>query len=495
MESKPLSAPVYLGIDLGTQSVRVIAVTHDGLIEASATERLEKRQPGLRHEQAPDSWWQATRLCLRAVMQQLGPHPHIEGLAVDATSGTITLVDALGRPLTAGLMYDDGRARDEAAEANAAGETLWRQMSYRMQASWALPKLMWLLRHTDVPADAQLAHQNDVINAHLAGRRLAADSSHALKTGYDLIRKQWPYAIFEALRIPSTLLPEVVSPGIQIGESGHEAAAETGLPLGTPIFSGMTDGCAAQIASGATAPGSWNTVIGTTLVVKGVTRELLHDPLGVVYSHRSIDGLWLPGGASSTGAAAIAAEFDASDLERLNHGAIHAKPARTVVYPLVGMGERFPFAVPEAHGFTLVPSDSAPISIEMRYRAILQGLAMLERLSFDSLKQLGAETDGRFSVSGGAVNSEALNQIRADVLERELLIPAVTEGAFGMAVLVAAAQSSMPIATERMTRIARTVTPRRPFNQYAAQYGQFVDELSRRGWLPPQLHAAARTNL
>ena len=35
-----MSAPVYLGIDLGTQSVRVIAVTHDGLIEASATERL-----------------------------------------------------------------------------------------------------------------------------------------------------------------------------------------------------------------------------------------------------------------------------------------------------------------------------------------------------------------------------------------------------------------------------------------------------------------------
>ena len=40
MESRPLSAPVYLGIDLGTQSVRVMAVTHDGLIEASATESL-----------------------------------------------------------------------------------------------------------------------------------------------------------------------------------------------------------------------------------------------------------------------------------------------------------------------------------------------------------------------------------------------------------------------------------------------------------------------
>ena len=71
--------------------------------------------------------------------------------------------------------------------------------------------------------------------------------------------------------------------------------------------------------------GSWNTVIGTTLVVKGATHELLHDPQGVVYSHRSADGLWLPGGASSTGAAAIATEFAADDLDRLNHAAERAE--------------------------------------------------------------------------------------------------------------------------------------------------------------------------
>jgi sugar (pentulose or hexulose) kinase len=494
MEDKTLSAPVYLGIDLGTQSVRVLAVTPDGQIAASATEKLGKRQPGLRHEQAPDSWWQATCLCLRAVMQQLGPHPQIDGLAVDATSGTIALVDALGRPLTGGLMYDDGRAQAEADEANAAGEALWRQMSYKMQASWALPKLMWLLRHTVVPVEARLAHQNDVVNARLAGRRLATDSSHALKTGYDLIRKQWPCAVFETLRIPLAVLPEVVSPGTRLGETGHEAAAETGLPVGTSIFSGMTDGCSAQIASGATAVGSWNTVIGTTLVVKGVTRELLHDPRGVVYSHRSMDELWLPGGASSTGAAAVALEFDAADLDRLNNIAANAEPTRMVIYPLLGQGERFPFAAPGAQGFTLGRSGSAQISVEARYCGVLQGIAMLERLAFDSLKELGAETGGRFSISGGAVNSEALNQIRADVLEHELLVPAVTEGAFGMAVLLSAAQSSMPVATERMVRIARTIAPRRPFSQYAAQYGQFVDELYRRGWLPPQLHAAARAN-
>src|SRR6185437_5356443 len=101
---------------------------------------------GVRHEQDPQSWWTATALCLREVMAGLGGAVRVEGIAVDATSGTILLTDPQCRPFTAALMYDDGRAKDEAAEANERGGHLWCQMSYRMQPSWALPKLMWLMR-------------------------------------------------------------------------------------------------------------------------------------------------------------------------------------------------------------------------------------------------------------------------------------------------------------------------------------------------------------
>jgi D-ribulokinase len=472
---------VHLGIDLGTQSVRVLAVSPEGAVLASSSQKLTSRREGVRHEQDPHSWWTATAVCLREVMAVLGGAVEVKGIAVDATSGTMLLVDEQGRPLTAALMYDDGRARDEAAEANERGGDLWRQMSYRMQPSWALPKLMWLMRNEDVPARARLAHQNDFVNAKLAGRATGTDSSHALKTGYDLIRGEWPEAVMESLRVPMTLLPEVVKPGTRIGEVGSEAAQQTGVPAGVPIYAGMTDGCAAQIASGATEAGSWNTVIGTTLVVKGATRELLHDPQGVVYSHRSADGLWLPGGASSTGAAAIAAEFAASDLERLNHAAEHAAPTDLVVYPLVSKGERFPFAAPDAVSFTL----GEAVSVEQRYVGVLQGIAMIERLSFDVLRGLGASTDGRFTISGGAVKSDALNRMRADILERDLMVPEVTEGAFGMAMLAAASESSMQEVTARMVRIARTIRPKRDFSEYAEQYAALRAELENRGWLAP----------
>ena len=482
-----MSEPVYVGIDVGTQSVRVMAVTELGRVIASASRPLGSMREGVRHEQDPQAWWSATVEALREVTAACGSALRVLGLAVDATSGTILLVDGTGTPLTRGLMYDDGRARAEAQEADEVGRSLWTAMSYRMQPSWALAKLMWLQRNGHMAAGAKLLHQNDWINLRLAGRRLATDSSNALKTGYNLLSMEWPLSVMEALEIPPAVLPEVVAPGSYIGEVSPEAAALTGLPPKTPIVAGMTDGCAAQLASGATSVGSWNTVIGTTLVVKGATEQLLRDPLGAVYSHRSMDRLWLPGGASSTGAGAIAQGFDAAALPALNAYAERHGPTPLVVYPLTGTGERFPFLAPDAHGFSL----GEPASTEERFRGTLQGIALWERLSFDALRALGAPTHGTFTISGGATRSWALNQFRADVMERELRIAEVTEGAFGMALLASAAASSLAEATARMVHTGTAIAPSRPFEQYAGAYEQLVRALYQRGWLPDSLLQAA----
>ena len=484
---------VYLGIDLGTQSVRVLAAMENGALAAARTEPLASIRDGVRHEQSPELWWRATVLCCRAVMAELGSDSEIAGLAVDATSGTIVLLDGQLRALTPGLMYDDGRAHEEALLVNTAGNALWDELSYRMQASWALPKLLWLKRQNAIPRGASLAHQNDFINARLAGHPLAADSSNSLKSGYDLLRGRWPAEVFDQLGIDTDLFPEVVAPGQLIGHVCAKAAEETGLPHNTPIFTGMTDGCAAQIASGATTPGSWNSVIGTTLVLKGVTSQLLRDPSGIVYSHRSADNLWLPGGASSTGAGAIASRFAGADLDALNDAALRADASPLLVYPLTGQGERFPFSAPEACGFSLRRATS---SLE-EFLSILQGIAFVERLAFDALHRIGAPINGPLTISGGAAKSEALSQIRADVLGRELLIPRITEGAFGMAMLVAAHFSTLADVTARMVHIARTISPQKRFEVYAGQYRDLVHELTARRWLPQDLAdiTLARVNL
>lgn len=418
---------------------------------------------------------------------------------MDGTSGTILLVDRSGKALTSGLMYDDLRAANESRFVNETGASTWASLGYRMQPSWALPKLLWLLRENrDLIPSARLAHQADFINFRLSGHEVPSDSSNSLKTGFDLIRETWPCEVFHALGVPDHIMPSVVRSGTQIGTVCQEAGAMTGVPAGTPIIAGMTDGCAAQIAAGALEVGSWNSVLGTTLVLKGVTAELIRDPAGVVYSHRSPDGNWLPGGASSAGAGILTQRFPGRDLDGLSAHAAEREPASVVAYPLISGGERFPFTAPDAEGFVL----GTPVDEVDLYAALLQGVAFVERLCFDSLDLLGAPTGGELTFTGGATRSRYWCQLRADILGRPVRLPENAEPALGMAIL-AAANSKARSAPERsvadvaheMIRIREVIAPRpNRVARFHEPYLRMVEELARRGWIQPALreHAERR---
>ncbi|MDH6623428.1 sugar (pentulose or hexulose) kinase [Streptomyces sp. LBL] len=468
----------WLGIDLGTQSVRALAVTGDGTVLGSGTTPLAGRREGGRHEQEPGQWWRAVCEASRAALAAV-PGVRIGGLAVCGTSGTVLLTDGSGRPVSPALMYDDTRAAAEAARLREAG--------LAVQDTWALPKALWL---TDAHGPGRVTHQPDVITARLVGRPVPTDSSHALKTAYDVRRETWP----QAPGLPEGALPDVVRPGTRLGEVCPAAADATGIPAGTPVIAGMTDGCAAQIASGALRPGSWNSVLGTTLVLKGAAPAPVRDSTGVVYNHRAPDGTWLPGGASSVGAGALTAAFGDANPGALDRRAAAFEPSGLLTYPLVSPGERFPFRAPDATALRLgEPAEDADL-----WAGLLQGVAFTERLCLDYLHHLGAPLDGPLTFTGGGARSAYWNQLRADVLGRPARVPEQTEPALGMAALALHGTIGTPLAqtAERMVRI-RTVVEPRPARTalFAEPYARLVDELTARGWLPDPVAAHTRTRL
>jgi sugar (pentulose or hexulose) kinase len=474
---------IWLGLDLGTQSARAIAVTAGGEVLAAASRPLTSRRDGPRHEQDPEEWWEALAAACRSTIADV-PTGSVRATALCGTSGTILLVDERGDPLTNGVMYDDSRAAADTELVNDAGSDLWAALGYAtMQPSWALPKLLWLLREQgERGRGVRLAHQPDFITRRLTGRAVPADSSHALKTGYDVINEAWPHDVFARLGIAAEVLPDVVRAGTQLGSVCEAATQATGIPTGTPLVAGMTDGCAAQLGAGPLTIGSWNSVLGTTLVVKGVSREPIRDPSGVVYSHRSPDDGWLPGGASSVGAGVLAARYKGRDLKALNRQAAEREPATVIAYPLVSRGERFPFMAPDAEGFVL----GSPADETDHYAALLQGVAYVERLIFDYLELLGAPTDGDLTLTGGGARSRYWCQLRADVLGRPVRIPRNAEAALGMAVLAASRASGRPLAdiAAEMVQIREEIQPRPEHTlRFREPYTRFVDELQARGWL------------
>ena len=318
----------WIGVDLGTQSVRALAVADDGTVAAAATRPLRSRRAeapdgSVRHEQDPGDWTRAVDAVLAEVVAGVDPAA-VGGVAVDATSGTVVLTGSDGTPLTPGVMYDDARGAAHVERVREAGAALWDRLGYRVGATWALPTALALLEEHP---GAHLRHQTDVVTAHLVGHDVPTDTSTALKTGYDLLGDRWPADVLAALGIDPAALPDVVPPGRALGGVGRAVATATGLPRGTPVLAGLTDGCAAQFGAGAVRPGHWNAVLGTTLVLKGVSAELLHDPTGTVYCHRDPQaGWWLPGGASSTGAAVLAELVDPARFGEITDALLDRAP-------------------------------------------------------------------------------------------------------------------------------------------------------------------------
>jgi sugar (pentulose or hexulose) kinase len=315
----------------------------------------------------------------------------------------------------------------------------------------------------------------------LCGRYDVTDVSTALKTGADPGRLAWPEAIESRLGIPLGLLPKIVLPGERIGEVTREAAAATGLPAGTPVVAGCTDGTAGFLASGAGSHGDLNVTLGTTLVFKAVSEHPLIDPSGAVYNHRHPAGGYLPGAASSTGGAWMSAHFAGADLDALGREAAALLPTRRIVYPLTQTGERFPFLCPGAKGFGF----DAIVAPAERFAAGMEGVAFLERLGIERFGELGLAVSPIVYATGGGTAGETWLRIRASANRRTYVVPEQPECAIGAAVLAAAGHmGSFAEASRAMIRIGRRVEPDTRFAAaYEEQYGRFKNELKRRGYV------------
>lgn len=491
------AGPLWVGIDLGTQSAKVSIVDSTGTVIGAASSPLVSVRRLNRHEQDPADWILAAASALARAIVELPPTfvARISAVAICATSGTITTVDAAGRPRSTGIMYDDARAGALADTANAVDPERWERLGYRIQPTWALPKMAWLADEGELGDDRFIAHQSDVLAAAIIGTRVPSDWSHALKSGYDLLAQEWPPTL-NRLGIDASRLPVVVAPGSVLGFSSVAWFEQTGLPGAVPVIAGMTDGCAAQLAAATLTLGDWHTVIGTTMVLKGVSDRILSDGSGAVYSHRAPHGaLWFPGGASNVGAGAISALLPAINLSAAS-ARLRAVPLGTIPisYPLTGVGERFPFIAADAVGFvaaeptlslaaavTALPADTVLASIML-------GIACAERLALDTMARAGAAVDGLLSSSGGGTRSAWWTQLRADLLQRTITIPESSEGSIGMAILAAWGSSpgdvSFAEVASGMMTIGRVVEPRDADREILQEkYSAFLDVLLHREWI------------
>ncbi len=481
--------PLFLGIDLGTQGVRCLISTPQGEIVAEGKGKISRiYREGEQFEQEPEEWWEVTIQTVRETLHHLrekGRDPvHIQALSCDSTSGTVLALDLEGRPLSRAIMYNDGRAKEEAQIINCEAASFTERSGYRFGSSFALAKVLWWKKNNPWLFDKAhlFLHAADFIVGKFTGEWGVSDTSNSLKMGYDLIDFEWPSFIENRLGISVDKLPRVVSPGEVVGKIRPQIAREFGLSPRCEVVAGCTDGTASFLASGAAWPGDVSCALGTTLVVRSISYQLIKDREGRIYCHRHPAGYWLPGGASNTGGECLEVYFPGEDYREWDEKiTLENLPTSLLVYPLTRPGERLPFSCEEACFFQVGKEQSR----EEFYAACLEGVGYVERLSLELLENLGADSITRVFTSGGGSRSPIWRKIRANILNRPIFLAQTTESAFGSCILSASLfWGKISQAVQEMVHLCETEKPNPLLSSlYEERYQAFLAECKKRGYL------------
>ncbi|CAN6485195.1 unnamed protein product [Victoria cruziana] len=262
----------------------------------------------------------------------------VSSISIDGTSATTMIIDSgTGEPLCRPFLYNESFPDALPIVCSIAPE-----YHTVCSGSSTLAKLVsWWTTDVSRRESAILMHQADWLLWHLHGKLGVSDYNNALKVGYDPESEAYPSWLIS--QPYSYMLPTVKAPGTPVAFIKEDVKLRFGLPRDCIACTGTTDSIAAFLAARVAEPGKAVTSLGSTLAIKLLSTSRVDDARFGVYSHR-LDDMWLVGGASNTGGAALRKLFTDKQLEELSEKIDPLKPSSLDYYPLTSVGERFPVA-------------------------------------------------------------------------------------------------------------------------------------------------------
>ncbi len=446
-----------IGIDIGTYSSKGVACTPDGVLlaEARVEHGVSMPGPGRLEHDADAVWWHDFRALSRQLMENLPPGIKIAAVGLSAIGPCLLPVDRSGRPLRPAILYGaDNRADDQLTRLEHGRRAAIARLSgTHMTSQAAGPKIMWLIENEpDVMSrTSRLMTAAGYLVLRLTGE-YSTDHHNAsyFAPFYDLRRARWDLRFADGL-VRADLLPPLRWPSEVVGPVTRSAAAATGIPAGTPVLAGTTDGAAEAVGAGVIRSGDLMLSYGSTsalvLVLDGfqtarplwVTRGSWPDEY-VLTAALSTSGsitTWCReqfarefpiGGALDAGAAYEQLSLEAEEL---------TLGARGLLLLPYFSGERSPFNDAKARGVI------AGLSLSHRrgdvYRAILEGTAFGIRHNLETMIDSGTVPRRTVAVGGGTASRLWL-EIVSDVTGLVQEIPDRSTGAaYGDAYLAATA--------------------------------------------------------
>lgn len=263
---------MYLGLDLGTSSLKAILVDGGGVIRWVGEERYEVLMSHARAEIAADVWWEACVRALREAPVEL--RSEVRAVGLSGQMHGVVLVGVDGEPVGNAILWPDRRAGEQLAVFEDLVGVEPGVLGNPVVPGMPGPVLSWLRAHEPDVLDRAVAvvAPKDWVRSRLTAESpIVTDVSDASATlMYDVSADTWSDSVVSAIGIRPSLLPDVVDSGSQAGVLSAAASAALGIPSRIPVAVGAGDAAAALLGLGVESSGRVVVNVGTGAQVLAV---------------------------------------------------------------------------------------------------------------------------------------------------------------------------------------------------------------------------------
>ena len=473
---------VYIGIDLGTSSVKLLLMNGDGAVIKAVSEEYTVHFPKQGwSEQNPDDWLNSVMAGMKRLIQDIDKSK-VAGISFGGQMHGLVILDEQDKVIRPCILWNDGRSEKQCDYLNnVIGRNRLSEYTANIAfAGFTAPKILWLMENEpdNFKRIKKLMLPKDYLAYKLTGV-FSTDVSDASGTLlFDVKNRRWSEEMCEICGIQREMLPKVFESYECTGTVLRSVAEELGISSNVKVAAGAGDNAAAAVATGTIGEGRCNISLGTSGTIfissdkfNGDENNALHafcdangsyHLMGCMLSAASCNKWWLEDilGTKEYGA-------EQAEISRLGENYVYFLPYL--------MGERSPHNNPNAKSMFIGMTPDT--KREEMTQAVLEGVAFAFRDMLEVAKKLGIDVS-RTKICGGGAKSRLWIKILANVLNLKIDIPEREDGpSLGAAMLAAVACGEYGNVEEAVTKIvgiSETVEPENELVQrYDEQYQKF----------------------
>ncbi len=414
---------MYLGLDLGTSSVKAIIMNEQGDVVASHSIPLTLSRPHPQwSEQDPQAWWQATDEAIKQ-LSRTQPMEQIQAIGLSGQMHGAVLLDAQQNILRPAILWNDGRSVKQCLRLAKQYPQFKEITGNLVIPGFTAPKLQWVAEN-EAEIFCQIAHvllPKDFLRWKMSGN-FASDMSDAAGTLWlDMQKRDWSDELLAATGLSRCQMPTLFEGNQITGYLLPEIAKKWQMKQ-VPIIAGGGDNAAGAIGVGVYQPGQGMLSLGTSGVYFVVSEKFLQNSDNAVHSFcHALPQTWhlmsvilsaascLDWVCQLTGISDVGAMF--KEIEQ------HAHSDSSLLFLPYLSGERTPYNNADAKGvFWGLTHQHQRADL---CRAVLEGVSFALRQGIEVADKAGQHADNITLIGGGA-RSEYWRQLLADITGKTL---------------------------------------------------------------------------